>query len=1052
MSSHEVLLAVFAACCVLGPALSAPPQITTSGELLVHLDARDLVVSPSDPVASWPNRGSLGGHFLSGDPGQTPSLVIADSVSAVRFRQDNTPDAMVLKSTAGDVIAVPATLTGTSDWTVEIWVHKTAFRTVEEAILQWAARGGPDGTAAQVHFTRQALKPVWAAVGHWGYGPDMGWADPADATDARTPSLDQWHLLTCTYDGVTEKVYVDGALVNSEDKTLDIWGPDSIHPGHFVLGAANYGHAGASVDLSYAGDVASLRIHSGALADEQVAANYLAEYHSYNRALIPPVVACVAQPFPLHGVRLLNSPFRDAMDIDTQYLLALEPDRLLAGFRIEAGLPTKADHYGGWESGVRGHTLGHYLSACSLMFASSGDTRCLERAAYVVDELAFCQDAHGDGYVGAVINSDQLFADIKAGNITINDAFHLNGSWVPFYVLHKDYAGLRDAYLHTGNPRALQVLTRACDWVIDLIAGLDHSQMQAILSVEQGGLYELFADVYALTGDTRYLDLADRWRHDAVMNPLAQQLDQLDGLHANTQIPKIIGAARNYELTADAAKETIARFFYDRVVHHHSYANGGNSDYEHFHAPGRLAAHMGSGDMTETCNTYNMLKLAHHLFTWDADPALADYAERALYNQILTSCYPQPGHFTYKLGLYGGYFQPFSRPFSDFWCCVGTGMENHARYPESIYFHDDSALYLNLFIPSTLDWPEKGLALRLDTDFPLSDSLSLTFTCDQPITVPIHIRYPAWAQDGLFLAVNGQPVAHSAQPGSYATVTRQWNTGDQLSIQIPLSLRVEPTPDNPNRVALFYGPILLAGVFGSDSLPEPAPHGASASSDWAIATSKLIVDARPLDQRILPVPGQPLTFTADNAAWPDDVILVPLYQSHDQHFTAYWDTLPEIPTPPKPDPEPIWRSGPYIFDGADDVILLPDGIVADLFDTTICCWVRLDENRTWARIFDFGSGEAVNMMMTPRTSWGDLYAFCIKNGPGAEQWITAPTFSTGVWRHVAVTLEENLGRLFLDGVEVARSQTISDAPAFLGHTTANYLGDSQFPADPLLFG
>jgi len=600
-----------------------------------------------------------------------------------------------------------------------------------------------------------------------------------------------------------------------------------------------------------------------------------------------------AAAFRLDQVQLLDSPFKRAMELDAAFLLALEPDRLLHNFRQDAGLVPKGRAYGGWEVlGIAGHSLGHYLSAISMYYADTGDRRFHERINYIVDELGKCQEASGDGYVSGIPDGRRIFAELSQGRVETKDPFTLNGGWVPWYTMHKLFAGLLDAHRYGGNEKALKIATRLADWAEKITDHLSEEQIQKMLYVEQGGMLESLVELYARTGDKKYLRLSERFYHKAVMEPLAEGRGEiLEGLHANMQIPKVIGVARRYEMTEHPGDAKIAELFWNEVVHHHTYVNGGNSDREHFGPRDHLAARM-SGAMTETCNTYNMLKLTRHLFSWQPRAELFDYYERALYNQILTSQDPRTGMTTYKLGLYGGYFQSFCTREDSFWCCTGTGFENHVKYNDSIYFHDDRGLYVNLFIPSVLKWKEKGLVLRQETSFPDGDRVTLRLSSMRPARMALRIRYPAWAEKGVRVSVNGKPIRHQARPSSYIVVDRRWRSGDRVEIQLPFTLRIEATPDNPNRIALLYGPIVLAGQLGRENWPEGGPYGKPASDDWKLPLPKvpvLVGIERPLRDWIKPVPGRPLTFKTVGAGRPNDVTLVPLFRSQHERFTAYWD-------------------------------------------------------------------------------------------------------------------------------------------------------------------
>ncbi len=593
------------------------------------------------------------------------------------------------------------------------------------------------------------------------------------------------------------------------------------------------------------------------------------------------VVSFGAQPFELTQVRLLDSPFRRAMELDRDYLLRLEPDRLLSRFRSEAGLPPKAPPYGGWERmGIAGHSLGHYLSACSLMFAATGDERFRERVNYIVDELELCQQAHGDGYVAGIPEGRRVFAEVAAGNIRAKP-FDLNGVWVPWYTLHKLFAGLLDAHRYCSNEKALTVAMKLADWAERVTANLTDEQMQAMLACEHGGMVEVLAELYARTGEERYLRLARRFYHRAVMDPLARGSDNLPGLHGNTQVPKVIGMARLYELTGERLPyRVIAEFFWERVVKHHCYVIGGFTDGEVFGPPDRLSDRLGI-NTAEVCKTYNLLKLTKQLFSWAPDAEKADYYERALYNHILASQNPDDGMLCYYVPLRPGHYKTYSTPFDSFWCCVGTGMENHARYGEFIYFHRDNELLVNLFIPSELNWQEKGVRVRLETKFPEEEIVRLIFTCDQPTPLVLSVRCPRWLTGLPEVRLNGSLLPLSARPGSYLSLPRTWQSGDTVELRLPMGLWMEPLPDNPSRVAILYGPIVLAGDLGPIDQPEP---------DLIPA---LVTHGRPPSDWLESVGGKPLTFRTKGVGRPSDVTLVPFYAMHHRRYTVYWDLLTE---------------------------------------------------------------------------------------------------------------------------------------------------------------
>ena len=609
---------------------------------------------------------------------------------------------------------------------------------------------------------------------------------------------------------------------------------------------------------------------------------------------VKPAVELAARPFPLEQVRLAEGPFHTARERDRAYLLSVEPDRLLAWFRKEAGLEPKAEAYKGWERNtVAGHSLGHYLSACAMMAASTGNADLRKKVVYIVDELAACQKAQGDGYLAAFPGGRKCFKEVAAGDIR-SKGFDLNGIWVPWYTLHKQVAGLLDAYRYCASEKALAVATRLADWACNTTKDLTDQQWQTMLACEHGGMNEVLAELYAVTGDQRYLALSRRFHHEAILGPPARGEDCLPGKHANTQFPKVIGCARRYEVTGDARDRTIAEFFWQRVVYHHSYVTGGNSNHEHFGPPDQLADRLGP-KTTESCNTYNMLKLTRHLFAWHAGVEFADFYERGLYNHILASQNPE-GMMTYFLPLGTGEFKRFQTPFTSWTCCHGTGMENHAKYGDSIYWHDDEGLFVNLFVPSELSWPEKDLAVRQQTRFPREDTVRLAIICKKPVEMAVRIRCPGWAEGPLEIKVNGKAVKVDAEPGAWAVVKRTWgnqpatgsNLGgpmDLIDVRIPMALRTEAMPDDANRVAILYGPVLLAGDLGPI---HPDASGAAADAAGP-PVPVLVTDGRPVGEWVEPVEGRPLAFKTVGVGRPNDVALSPFYGFHDRRHAVYWD-------------------------------------------------------------------------------------------------------------------------------------------------------------------
>jgi DUF1680 family protein len=584
------------------------------------------------------------------------------------------------------------------------------------------------------------------------------------------------------------------------------------------------------------------------------------------------VVALKVQSFLPGEVRLLSGPFKHAMDMDALYMLSLRPDRLLSWFRKDAGLPPKAPVYGGWESlGLAGHTLGHYLSACSRMYLDTGDKRFLELVNYIVNQLDSCQMANGNGYVAAIPDGKNIFGRVSRGEISSE---HGMDGWAPWYTIHKLMAGLRDSYLYCGNEEARTVMVRLAGWVYETTKNLSFAQWQIMLNVEYGGINEVMADAFAITGNRKYLEAARKFYDDRVLGPLSEQHDDLNGFHANTQFPKIIGLERIYELTGDTNLNATAKFFWRTVVYHHSYVTGGNSDGEFFGPPDTLNDYL-NYNTTESCNTYNMLKLTRHLFLHDPKPEYADYYERAVWNHILGSQNPEDGMMCYYIPLEPGGHKTYNTPFNDFWCCTGTGMENHSRYNDNIYFYDDSSLYVNLFIPSELNWIEKGVRVRQETDFPETGKVKFVIRCAKPVKLSFRIRHPFWATKEFSIKVNGKAVELDSRPQSYAVLDRVWKNGDVVELDMGLFLRTESMPDNPNRIAVFYGPILLAGDLGAvgDTSRIPA----------------LVTNMKPASDWIGPVQGKSVTFVTKDVGKPKDVQMVPFYELYNGRYSVYWD-------------------------------------------------------------------------------------------------------------------------------------------------------------------
>lgn len=609
------------------------------------------------------------------------------------------------------------------------------------------------------------------------------------------------------------------------------------------------------------------------------------------RGEVKPVINMPARQFPPQDVHLLKSPFRHAMKMDEQFILCLDPDRLLSGFRSEAGLKPKARKYGGWESsGLAGHTLGHYLSAASRMYQDTGNRRFLERVNYVVAQLAECQQANGNGYVAAIPKGKQIFGGVAKGQIKTG-GFSLNGGWSPWYTIHKELAGLIDAYRFCHNSQALVVATNLANWVYHTTRNLSPAQWQKMLICEYGGMNEALANLYGLTGDRRYLVLAEKFYDNAVLAPLAAGHDDLTGKHDNTQTPKIVGAARIYELTGQPRYADLAKFYWQRVALHRSFVIGGSGDGEYFFATNQWLSHLNAAG-PETCPAYNMLKLTLHLFEWSPSAGYMDYYERALYNHILASQDPETGMFVYLMSLQSGGFKTYSTPFNSFWCCCGTGMENHSRYNQAIYLHGKHSLYVNLFIASKLSWSRKGLRLRQDTQFPDQDTTRLRFGCEHPVKLALKIRWPGWAKSPPQIWINGEEQTVRGHPVSYITLDRQWHSGDVVKVRLPMSLHTVPLPGTTHWLAVLYGPIVLAGELGTNGMPaDPYARSQTKFLKWpAVPVPVLVADQGTLLQHIHAT-GQPLTFRTRDVGRPHEVTLVPFYDTQHQRYTVYWHVL-----------------------------------------------------------------------------------------------------------------------------------------------------------------
>ena len=582
--------------------------------------------------------------------------------------------------------------------------------------------------------------------------------------------------------------------------------------------------------------------------------------------------------FPLQQVRLLDGPFKAAMDVNNKWLLSLPSDRLLYTFRITSGLSSTAQPLGGWEKPdceLRGHFTGHYLSACALAYASTGDEEIKTKANAMVAELAKCQQANKNGYLSAF--PEDLFGRLRT----------LQRVWAPFYTYHKIMAGHLDMYFYCGNEQALTSVEGMAGWVSKWHESISDEHMQRILQTEFGGMNEVLCNLYAVTGKAYYLDLAGVFEKRMFLDPLAAHRDELKGLHANTHIPQVIGAARRYELTGERRYRDIASYFWDEVTSERCYCTGGTSNEEHWRTdPGKLASELGQ-NTEECCCAYNMLKLTRHIFGWTADPRAMDYYERTLFNHRLGT-QDGEGLKSYFLPLGSGYWKYFNSPYDSFWCCTGTGAEEFAKFGDTICFNDDRSVFVNLFIASELNWPDKRIRLRQETRFPEQEGTTLVIHTDNPTEMAVRVRVPYWATSGGKLKINGTPLPVFASPSSYLEVNRVWKEGDRLEMELPMSLHVETIPDDPSLQAAMYGPLVLAGRLGSQNLtpaetyvgydtspggnPGPAPQmkpSSMAPASWVES-----------------VPGQVLTLRT--AGQTENVTLIPLNKLFGERYAVYW--------------------------------------------------------------------------------------------------------------------------------------------------------------------
>ncbi len=601
--------------------------------------------------------------------------------------------------------------------------------------------------------------------------------------------------------------------------------------------------------------------------------------------------------FEPEQVSLLEGPFKNAKEVDLNYILELGPDRLLSPFRREAGLTPKAESYPNWEnSGLDGHIAGHYLSALSMAYATTKNEQVTERLVYMLDELEEIQKTNGTGYIGGVPGSEKLWSEIKSGNIKAGN-FDLNGSWVPLYNIHKTYAGLRDAWIYAENKRAKELLINFTDWMLNLTQNLSNADIQELLISEHGGLNEVFADVAKITGEEKYLKLAYKFSHHAILDPLVARNDELTGMHANTQIPKVIGFKNIATVAGDKEYADAANFFWETVVNNRTVVTGGNSVREHFNPVNDFSSIIESEQGPETCNTYNMLRLSKMLFETQGKEAFIDYYEQALYNHILTTQHPEKGGFVYFTPMRPGHYRVYSQPETSFWCCVGSGLENHLKYNELIYSHTKEELYVNLYIPSEVYWEENDFRLKQSTKIPEEESSNFVIETSAPQKLKLKFRYPSWVKENaLQVVINGEKEVIKAKPGTYFSIERNWKNGDKIEVKLPMHIQLVNLPDDKNYAALKYGPVVLAAEMGLENQEElfaDESRGGHIADGWKLPLSEspyFIGSEKQIIGELKKLNEEGLAFSAANVLFPKEyegLKFVPFYQIVASRYAVY---------------------------------------------------------------------------------------------------------------------------------------------------------------------
>lgn len=625
---------------------------------------------------------------------------------------------------------------------------------------------------------------------------------------------------------------------------------------------------------------------------------------------IAPALGVVAQDklykdeFPLGDITLLDGPLKHARDLNVQVLLKYDCDRMLAPYRKEAGLQPRKPSYPNWD-GLDGHVGGHYLSALAIN-AATGNEECRKRMEYMISELQLVLDANNQrhevwchNYIGGVPNSAKMWTAFSKG-----DFGPYFGIWAPFYNIHKMYAGLRDAWLYCGNEQAKNLFLKFCDWAVDITRDLNDGQMEKMLGNEHGGMNEVLADAYAITGEQKYLDCARRFSHRMLLVPLENGKDCLDNMHANTQIPKVIGYQRIAELAHDVQYHNASEYFWEIVTRQRSLALGGNSRREHFPTKENCIDYINDIDGPESCNTYNMLKLTEDLNRVKPNGMYGDFYETAMFNHILSAQHPQHGGYVYFTSARPRHYRNYSAPNKAMWCCVGTGMENHGKYGQFVWTHDkgvkaeDDALYVNLFVASELNWKDRKMVIRQQTAFPYAES-SVVEVAKGKGTFILKVRKPSWCENFTVKGVGFD--ADSYEENGFVCMKRKWKKGDQVKISMPMHAYIKPMINVPQYVAIMYGPILLGMKSGTEDMrgliADDSRFGQYAGGKKLALDEAPILLPKHLDdiaKNLKPVPAKPLHFKlATHMENTIDGELQPFFEIHDSRYMMYWLALGE---------------------------------------------------------------------------------------------------------------------------------------------------------------